>query len=293
MQNCHKSKLFPFLVYIIDPDTYELLYINKHLKGSSADYQGRKCWEIIHNREKKCDVCKVDKALSLDEAVCFGVYNKTDKRHYQMAQESVDWYDGSRAVQCIKTDVTDIKSMQMELDKAYETIEKKTAEIDRLDMIDGLTGIHNRKGFEWHLYKEVERNKRYNAGFRLIMIDIDHFKKFHKQMGKKIGEEILIEVANMLKEYTRINDVKGRWEDEEFLILMPVTCFSEACRMAENLRIRLRDIRLTEALELTASMAVAEFYHFEKCDAVLERLRRIIEIAKESGRNCTKTERDL
>jgi diguanylate cyclase (GGDEF)-like protein len=128
-----------------------------------------------------------------------------------------------------------------------------------LTLTDTLTGIHNRRYFELLLRKEAERSQRYDRPLAVIMIDIDHFKRYNDSFGHPAGDEALRRVAEgILSEARRGLDVVSRYGGEEFALILPETDVDGARTVAEAVRGRIasesRFLRkLTVSLGVTAA----------------------------------------
>lgn len=105
-----------------------------------------------------------------------------------------------------------------------------------LAITDGLTKIYNHRFFQELFEKEFKRADRYHSGFSLIMLDIDHFKRVNDTHGHLCGDEILKELASLVKGCLRTIDTAARYGGEEFAILLPETTLREAELTAERIR---------------------------------------------------------
>jgi diguanylate cyclase (GGDEF)-like protein len=106
-----------------------------------------------------------------------------------------------------------------------------------LSLTDALTGVHNRRFFEILLQKEVDRNQRYDRSMAIIMVDIDHFKKYNDSFGHPAGDEALRRVAEgILANARRGLDVVTRYGGEEFAVILPETDAEGARGVAEAIR---------------------------------------------------------
>ena len=108
--------------------------------------------------------------------------------------------------------------------------------LERLAITDGLTGLINHRHFYELLEREVARQHRSRKPFAVVMADVDHFKTYNDTHGHPAGDEVLKEVARLLRENVRQTDVVGRYGGEEFIILHLETSLDDACQRAEALR---------------------------------------------------------
>ena len=150
---------------------------------------------------------------------------------------------------------------------------------------DNLTGIYNRNKLDEVFEYEMHNAKRYGRKFSMILVDIDHFKKFNDTYGHIIGDEVLVLLAKTISKITRNTDTFARWGGEEFVMVLPETVKENAAIVAENLRKSVEQIHHKVAGGITASFGVCEYelgdteeIMYKKCDEALYR-------AKENGRN--------
>ncbi len=103
-------------------------------------------------------------------------------------------------------------------------------------LVDELTGLYNRRYFNDAIAREVERYKRFGQRFSLVMLDVDHFKRFNDTYGHSAGDEALKTVAEALKNTARSFDHVVRYGGEEFALILPHTDSEQAYAAAERLR---------------------------------------------------------
>ena len=130
--------------------------------------------------------------------------------------------------------------------------------LERLSVTDQLTGLYNRRRLMETLDTEAERSQRGAGPFSVLMVDVDHFKKYNDTHGHQAGDEVLTRVAGVLREVTRQVDCAARYGGEEFLVLLPQTAIEGATEVAERLRTRVSATAVNEE-SVTVSVGVAEF----------------------------------
>jgi diguanylate cyclase (GGDEF)-like protein len=135
-------------------------------------------------------------------------------------------------------------------------------EIYRLSILDGLTGVHNKRFFDEVLEREVARTMRHGGAVTLVLFDIDHFKKVNDTHGHLAGDTILVTLCRRLKPRVRREDVFARIGGEEFACLLPETSRTGALAFAEDFRdLVAREPFLSDGVSIpvTISLGVAVF----------------------------------
>lgn len=151
---------------------------------------------------------------------------------------------------------------------------------------DELTGLLNRRAGLGLLDEEILRSRRYGTPLCVATCDLDHFKRVNDAHGHAVGDRVLREAADLMKEVLRQHDHVIRLGGEEFLVLLPGVDREEAQRALDRLRHRLETTPLADAgLRLTLSAGVAELQGGEAADALMERADRALYAAKHEGRN--------
>lgn len=128
--------------------------------------------------------------------------------------------------------------------KLKNRIDESKREIERLAVTDELTGLYNRRYFFKKLDEEFERTRRYGQTLSLIITDVDNFKSFNDSYGHQAGDDILREVAELIKKSCRESDTPARYGGEEFAIILPATTREGAAAMAEKLRKKVSEGRI-------------------------------------------------
>jgi diguanylate cyclase (GGDEF)-like protein len=132
--------------------------------------------------------------------------------------------------------------------------------IDRLRAdadLDSLTGLANRRRFRVALAREVERWRRYRVPCALLMLDIDHLKLVNDKFGHPVGDMVIRQIAQTLKEVSRDNDTAARLGGEEFALLLAGVDLQRAVTAAERLRTVLGGKRVEAVGPVTVSIGVA------------------------------------
>ncbi len=160
----------------------------------------------------------------------------------------------------------------------------------QLSITDGLTEIYNYRFFRQRLEEEVARSKRYGCALGLLILDIDHFKGFNDRYGHLVGDEILKNVARILKANTRDVDVVARYGGEEFAILLNEIDLKEAIVYAERIREAVEDFMLAlpdgsrAGVTVSLGVAVCQSGNIEEKEFI-RRADQALYRAKEMGRN--------
>ncbi len=116
-------------------------------------------------------------------------------------------------------------------------LSEKSIELQRLATHDPLTGLLNRRYVDDYLDERIEEFNRYQRGFSIALVDLDHFKRINDDFSHDTGDQVLRLISGVLAERCRDTDVVSRYGGEEFLLCFPGTSVATARDLCENLRI--------------------------------------------------------
>jgi diguanylate cyclase (GGDEF)-like protein len=154
-------------------------------------------------------------------------------------------------------------------------------------IVDGLTGLYQRKYFELRLEEELKRSQKYKHPLNLVMIDIDYFKRVNDEHGHLMGDAVLKEVASVFKKSIRLEDVVARYGGEEFVLIMPHTSVENMRKTGERLRTEIEEMEIS-GIRITISVGIGHFdgkeMDFNHRD-LINRADRALYLSKKRGRN--------
>ncbi len=154
------------------------------------------------------------------------------------------------------------------------------AALDRMAREDGLTGITNRRGLDEGLAIELARARRTGLNLTVVMMDLDHFKRFNDRRGHGAGDALLRNAAQGWRRQLRPTDLLARYGGEEFTLVLPSCDADAACQLIERLRPLMPERQ-------TFSAGVAVWEQHESPEQLLARADRALLVAKKQGRNRT------
>lgn len=180
------------------------------------------------------------------------------------------------------------------LRKANDQLIEAYALMEQLIVLDPLTGTKNRRALIEFGEIQFTLTKRYGHAFSIMFIDLDYFKKINDQFGHLAGDEILINIAKIFKNNLREVDQFGRFGGEEFIAILPNTNLSNAMVLAERIREIIADFTHefeNQNIQVTVSIGIASSQALDdNFNQMIKRADQALYCAKNSGRNCTRTE---
>jgi diguanylate cyclase len=184
--------------------------------------------------------------------------------------------------------------LQDQLDSStqeLEVLQKELEEAKAESMMDFLTRVPNRKAFYEKLVAEAGDVPFDAPDLSLLVIDIDHFKKFNDEYGHIVGDQVLRFVAKKIGEIIRGRDFLARFGGEEFVVLLPKTPLAGALTVAENIRSYFDNTDLKSSTsskklgKVTLSLGVTVYQPGEPVQQFIDRADKALYSAKKGGRN--------
>lgn len=184
-----------------------------------------------------------------------------------------------------------------ELSRAFNYFAEKVTEhknrVELLSRTDALTGVNNRRGFDYHLERVLVDAKKQNIPLSLLMIDVDFFKNYNDLYGHQAGDQSLKEVAQLLRKvFMRNQDFVARYGGEEFACILPDTDTQSACRMASQLIgfMRAKNIEhqgsaVSPYLTVSIGVATTKGSGFISAEDLIKLADKALYEAKSKGRN--------
>lgn len=178
-----------------------------------------------------------------------------------------------------------LEKSKQESEKSKEELVNILRELELWATTDKLTELANRRHLEQRGETEVARAIRYHAPLSVLLIDLDHFKLINDREGHHMGDQVLVEVAKVIRNSVRVTDLPGRWGGEEFLVLIPNTPAEQAVTLAEKLRRTIAERRFPCERTVSASIGIADHQNTETLEDMLRRADTALYKAKQAGRN--------
>ncbi|MFQ6083244.1 MAG: GGDEF domain-containing protein, partial [Candidatus Aminicenantia bacterium] len=188
-----------------------------------------------------------------------------------------------------------INKIKREKEKLEELVRERTKKLNELAITDELTQVYNRRFFMKSLDQELRRTvrRKFPDSVALIILDIDHFKKFNDNFGHQAGDYVLACLAEILKNRIRETDTVARYGGEEFSIILPSTDLKGAQILAENLRQSVENCPCKfndQIFKITISLGIGvishpRVFHERLIDNLIKAADEALYEAKNKGRN--------
>lgn len=270
-------------------------FSRKNVLGKSDDELFPKETASQH-RKGEVEVIANNSIVELEDNFIY----KRKRKHFITIKFPIKDKDNKTAGVCgMSTEITKRKDAEEKIRQLIKQleIEKNSAQINSIT--DSLTGLYNRRYFDEILKKEFYRIKRDNTSLAMIILDIDHYKKYNDTYGHLEGDKCLKKVAGILKHSVkRKTDTVSRYGGEEFSVILPEVNLEWALKVAENIRKNILNEQIVHesspvAPYLTVSLGVISVMGDEisSQEEIISLADTALYFAKERGRNRTEFER--
>jgi diguanylate cyclase len=223
-----------------------------------------------------------------------------------VAEQAEEGIDPVSLVQSLMTELGKAATRAIELERnlhetfrELDTIRESLKSAEQRANTDTLTGLPNRRAVEEFLRTAQVPAMETGEPLGLLMIDVDHFKRFNDSFGHGVGDQVLRLLAKVLRERLRANDLPGRYGGEELIAVLPGASLAVCESVAERIRRSISECRITrrstgeELPEITISIGIAQFRAGESVGQLIERCDSALYLAKRNGRNRVITEARL
>jgi diguanylate cyclase (GGDEF)-like protein len=182
-------------------------------------------------------------------------------------------------------------TVNSELEEYKKQVSKLQNDLNKYkteSITDHLTGLYNRKFMDIKFAEEIDRFRRTNVPFCVMLVDIDHFKGVNDTYGHLIGDQVLKHLSKLLKENTRKTDFAFRYGGEEFMVLLTNADVRNAAHVAEQIRKKLEATNFSlkeKSFNVTASFGISLFEKTDTAESAVKRADERLYKAKQTGRN--------
>lgn len=173
---------------------------------------------------------------------------------------------------------------------AFDQMASRSAQLQADVLLDALTGIANRRAFDFELNRKMIEWERQRTPIALLLLDIDHFKHVNDKYGHQAGDQALKKIADTILQCTRRMDLVCRVGGEEFAVILPVTRSCESNQAAERIRKRIEQTTIQAGdreLNLTVSVGIANAMKGDDANLIFRRADTSLYAGKQRGRNCS------
>ncbi len=179
-------------------------------------------------------------------------------------------------------------------DVSSSAARSRIEQLEKLSLLDQLTGLGNRRHGEIHLDASLAQMQRYGWSFGLLFFDIDRFKDLNDTYGHGMGDEVLRMVATTARNAVRTPDTVSRWGGEEFIAIIQNVDASELAVVADKLRRLIEQSKKFDPggeLSVTVSVGATMAVPHDTRDTIVSRADALMYASKSSGRNAVTSDR--
>lgn len=176
-----------------------------------------------------------------------------------------------------------ISSQIYEVRQLYRQFSKHINLLNNQLQVDGLTGLANRRSFDWKIKEWIENN----IPFSLIMIDVDHFKVINDTFGHLAGDDVLKQLSSIIYDFSNESTLCFRYGGEEFGVMIREKSIEDVFQLAEKLREKVAKATFPIGKPITISLGISTFQDYDQPEAIINRADLALYQSKSGGRNRT------
>ncbi|UTH74514.1 diguanylate cyclase [Chromobacterium sp. IIBBL 290-4] len=174
-----------------------------------------------------------------------------------------------------------------------QQLHESNLQLAEMAVTDPLTRLYNRRHADMVLRDEINRCERYGQTMSIAVFDIDYFKKFNDQHGHQAGDDVLVAVANALRDSTRTTDINARVGGEEFLVIFPYTRLRDANKVMQRMQMALSHTTFPFVEQhITFSAGLTDWRPGDTPAQMIARADKLLYQAKLAGRNIILCDQD-
>lgn len=285
------------VILIVDDDDLVLKTLNVLI--TSLGYEcllandGLEAVEVLSDR--KCDLILSDVLMPNMDGLELLAYIREKRPEIDVIiatgfSEKASYADVIKAgaIDFIKKPI-DQAELEAKLARAFRE-RRMVMELEQLSLSDGLTSVYNRRAFDQKFMNEVERAYRQDYQLFLAIVDIDNFKEYNDKHGHTEGDHVLISLAEILNECTRVNvDMVFRIGGDEFAVLLPQTSGNQATEIVQRILLKYIEAnygKTTLSIGIVSCQRDPELSKPEDIIRMKKKADKAMYEAKNSGKNC-------
>jgi len=220
--------------------------------------------------------------------------SKEEQRHYELVitvgkdMGNPLTHEFRRLYELFKRASKQAEDSGREVERLKTQLAEMSRSLNLASRIDPLTRLANRRDILEKIEQEHSRAFRHKRTFSLILVDIDDFKQINDTYGINVGDDVLVEIACVLRECVRSEDICSRWGGEEFLFLLPETGIEGALSVAQKV---IQTVEMTvfkvnrPGIRTTVSLGVCNYHSGQTVIDCLNSAENALLIAKQKGKN--------
>jgi len=285
-------------LYLVDTDRKIVHWNNaaERISGyTSKEVVGSHCWDniLIHVDDKGQNLCRSFCPLAV--AIKGGV--SRDAQIYLRHKDGHRIPIWVRVSPLRNTNGKIIGGAELFTDlSSRNAITLRIEELEKLSLLDNLTQLANRRYVEMELKSRFSEMKRYGLSFGMLLMDIDHFKKFNDTYGHNVGDLVLKTVAKTIASSARPFDLFGRWGGEEFVGIIRNVDISGLSVVGDRIRSLVENTKVKSGIEMlnvTVSIGATMAISTDSVKSLIKRADSLMYRSKKKGRNCLSTDQNL